>query len=86
MKTINEPKYESFTGEICSSKIICDYVDKKYRIHILEELKKLKKYCKNDNCDGCPFYFDNGNDITSFGCSIAVLTEGKYPKDWKDWE
>ena len=86
MKIIQEPRYQSFTGGVYTSQARCEREDKEYRIHILEELKKLKKYCNDNHCDECPFYFDNGNDITSFGCSIAVLTEGKYPEDWRDWE
>ena len=86
MKVVSKPRYESFTGKVYSSKAECEYDDKVYRIHILEELKKLKKHCNNNHCGDCPFYFDNGNDITSFGCGIALSIKGELPTEWQDWE
>ena len=42
MKIINEPKYQSFTGEVYTSQAECEREDKEYRIHIIEELKNFK--------------------------------------------
>ena len=81
MRIVNEPKYESFTGSVYTSQARCEREDKEYRIHILEELKKLKKYCNNNiNCDECPFALEHNE------CSIALLIKGDMPANWRDWE
>lgn len=80
MKIIQEPRYQSFTGGVYTSQARCEREDKEYRIHILEELKKLKKYCNNNNCDECPFALEHNE------CSIALLVIGEPPANWRDWE
>ena len=87
MKVIQEPRYQSFTGGVYTTQARCEREDKEYRIHILEELKKLKKYCSNNYCGECPFYKEfNGCNTTPFGCGIALSIKGELPTEWQDWE
>lgn len=80
MKTVNKPRYESFTGKVYSSKAECEYDNKVYRIHILEEFKRLKKYCGNNHCGDCPFAFEHNE------CTLALLIKGEPPANWRDWD
>lgn len=81
MRVIQEPRYQSFTGGIYTTQARCEREDKEYRTHILEEFKKLKRYCDNNNhCEECPFSLEHNE------CSIAILVRGEPPANWRDWE
>ena len=80
MKVIYEPKYQSFTGGVYTTQARCEREDEEYRIHIVEELKKLKKYCSLSDCKSCPFSLEHNE------CSIEILIKGEPPANWRDWE
>ena len=80
MKTINEPRYQSFTGETFRIAQAAERADREYRTHILKELENLKKYCKNSNCSECPFC-----DEYDY-CEIKRYIRADFPEDWTDWE